>query len=503
MIGQGGSGGWSEETNYNFILNFLWRAESKNNLDKYALFLFSGGSPTNPWDMSNPRSNFFSGGSITPFGKAYAAWDGDTTIHDDTPYVIHNRNARHRIRNDGANEPSPSWIRREDDSVQWALADAGGGKKYLYSAVDGRRLRYDGTTIDFAPADATGSEVEWTINREQYGWHNLIHAGTGEYLRLVRQNDANNAPVSQYFEMVSASAASGYSSTDWWFVQPWNEALLPDSTPPEIAEAVFNGDSDQSIEVSFSEDVNTFAISQSPPTITNLDTGQVLGERDFQITATAGDTIRVDVSSLPLQDGNWELHFTAGSFSDLQGNTNLDSYTLSFSVLAGDANGDLIVDQADLEAWRGSYGSTLNLASDWNRDGRVDAADYSSWRQNLGAGLVAPVSQAAAPALAPSSVDLAARKDAFAALEPQPTEESDRDEVLGTLDPLPGLQDEALLLALAGVRGRPTSRWDWADAGGELPTGVLEAGNAEERDNQSRVAFKSRELASRVQSWFD
>ena len=140
----GGSGNWSEESNYNFILEFLWRAESKNNLEKYAIFIFTGGVPTNPWDLTNPRSNFSQNGSLHAFGKAYAAWDGDKTILNKTPYIIHNRNARHRIRNGGTGVPQPSWIRREDDSVQWVLQDAGGGNVHIISVVDGSMLRYDG-----------------------------------------------------------------------------------------------------------------------------------------------------------------------------------------------------------------------------------------------------------------------------------------------------------------------------------------------------------------------
>lgn len=229
-----GNGDWSEETNYNFILEFLWRAEAKNNLRKYAIFIFSGGAPTNPWDRTNPRSNFRqNNGTLHPFGKAYAAWDGDKTIRTQQPYLIHNRNARHRLRNDGTNLPTQSWIRREDTSVQWYLEDAGSGRFHLTSIVDNTRLRYTNGTLDFAPALTTGPEVEWTYNREQYGWHNIIHPQSGRYLRLNRQNDFNNAPTSQTFEMVTASAASGYSSTDWWFVKPHSPASINLPNPNE------------------------------------------------------------------------------------------------------------------------------------------------------------------------------------------------------------------------------------------------------------------------------
>lgn len=233
-----GNGDWSEETNYNFILEFLWRAEAKNNLRKYAIFIFSGGAPTNPWDKTNPRSNFRKNdGSLHPFGKAYAAWDGDKTIRTQQPYLIHNRNARHRIRNSGSGNPTPSWIRREDDSVQWYLEEAGTDKVYLTSIVDNTRLRYSGGTLDFAPALTTGPEVEWTYNKEQYGWHNIIHPQTGQYLRLHRENNASNAPTSQEFQMVSAAAASGYSSTDWWFVKPHNPSTITSPDPNGSYEA--------------------------------------------------------------------------------------------------------------------------------------------------------------------------------------------------------------------------------------------------------------------------
>ncbi|MDZ4848818.1 MAG: cadherin domain-containing protein [Pirellulaceae bacterium] len=217
-----GSGDWSEETNYNFILELLWRAEAKANLEKYAVFLFTGDSPTNPWDLANPRSNFrFTDGSLTPFGKAYAAWDNDTTIRNNTPYVLHNRSASHRIANNGGNSFNASSIRTEDATVQWQLRDAGSGKKYIVSGKDGRLLRYNGTILDFAPANTTGTAVEWTISQEQYGWRNIIHPQSGKYLQMNRTNNASNAPTSLTYSMVTAAAATTTAS-NWWFAKPYD-----------------------------------------------------------------------------------------------------------------------------------------------------------------------------------------------------------------------------------------------------------------------------------------
>lgn len=221
----GGNGNWSEETNYNFILEFMYRAESKANLDKYALFLWTGAEPTTPWEKSNPRSDFFisnSGKALTPFGKAYAGWDGETTVENETLYVIHNRDAGHRLQNDGGAALEKESIRVEDDSVQWLVQDAGNGEVFLTSAVDGRRAKLESGNIVMAAAGATGWGVRWKIQQDEYGWQNIIHSGSGDFLRLNRVNNGSGAPVSQTFDVVSsASAAASQNSTDWWFVKPY------------------------------------------------------------------------------------------------------------------------------------------------------------------------------------------------------------------------------------------------------------------------------------------
>jgi hypothetical protein len=52
--------------------------------------------------------------------------------------------------------------------------------------------------------------------------------------------------------------------------------------------------------------------------------------------------------------------------------------------VAGDYNGDGIVNAADYTVWRDSLGSTTNLTADGNGNGVVDAGDYDVWKANFG-----------------------------------------------------------------------------------------------------------------------
>ncbi|MEM6853082.1 MAG: M14 family zinc carboxypeptidase [Planctomycetota bacterium] len=53
-------------------------------------------------------------------------------------------------------------------------------------------------------------------------------------------------------------------------------------------------------------------------------------------------------------------------------------------ALAGDYNGDGLVDAADYTVWADNFGSLAELDADGNYDGVVNAADYTIWADNFG-----------------------------------------------------------------------------------------------------------------------
>jgi hypothetical protein len=60
---------------------------------------------------------------------------------------------------------------------------------------------------------------------------------------------------------------------------------------------------------------------------------------------------------------------------------------LGQAVLGGygaDFNGDRMIGQADLDIWKMNFGASAVLAGDFNDDGKVDTADYVVWRKHVG-----------------------------------------------------------------------------------------------------------------------
>jgi hypothetical protein len=238
-----GGASWTEEDNYNWLAEFLWRAEGLSWLRKYSLFMSTDKSnwpaPSKPWSAVGPRSNTFdTNGNLTAFGELYAAWDGDAAVRSNKVYIVHNRLTRKRIANTRASSPNASWIRSSDTALQWALAPAGSpGIYHLVSQLDGRRLSYvDGGSVSLTPPGTTGGSVEWKLTGYQYGWYYLDHPATSKRLRLQYNNSTS---VATYTMEANTSTGDSYR---WRFIVPVNPADISSlSAPSNLVAAVETG----------------------------------------------------------------------------------------------------------------------------------------------------------------------------------------------------------------------------------------------------------------------
>ena len=195
---------WSRNDNYNWLAEFMWRAEELTWLKKYSVFQWGlrDGSQDPATDDSNsddptindsPRLALHGSNDktnpgyedLSECGRMYAGWDGDTTIRDDKSYLVHNKATCLRLRAEAGASLGLADILSNDGPMQWTFSAAPGGKKYLNAITDGRRLDYDGSGLSLGSATATGSRVEWELEEYQHGWFYIVHAASGKRLRLT------------------------------------------------------------------------------------------------------------------------------------------------------------------------------------------------------------------------------------------------------------------------------------------------------------------------------
>lgn len=130
-----------------------------------------------------------------------------------------------------------------------------------------------------------------------------------------------------------------------------------------------------------------------------LDGPQGLADSAQWVTGAANPT------SVPSFADNWNITLSTMALLEYLEGANRQSLffanlpevqaALDSVYIAGDYNGDGLINSADYNYWRGTVGSINSLAADGNNNGVVDAADYVIWRKRvstpgLGAGVGVP-----------------------------------------------------------------------------------------------------------------
>jgi len=223
----GYSGTWSEEGNYTFLAEFLWRAEDLPWLRRYGIFCYSQDPPANPWDQTSPASAVFKsdGVTFTTLGELYAAWDADRTIRAGANYILHNKGACFRISNPGGAALGIATIYVTGPPVQWQLAAAPATNRYyLVSTIDGSRLSWNRSVLGLVGGGIAGGEVEWTYTADTKGYFFIDHPATGARLCLNRLPGGGGAPTTTNLTMAAAGTVNDY--TRWRFIKPYHPVPL-------------------------------------------------------------------------------------------------------------------------------------------------------------------------------------------------------------------------------------------------------------------------------------
>lgn len=119
-----------------------------------------------------------------------------------------------------------------------------------------------------------------------------------------------------------------------------------------------------------------------------LASGDLMGSGSGSLLATLlGDVVMVSLDSSTLGAKSGTVTFTSNSDGDPFGEIALDlSWEVITGGLAGDYDGNGIVDASDYTVWRDTLGMTVTsgTGADGDSNGMIEVADYNIWRTNFG-----------------------------------------------------------------------------------------------------------------------
>lgn len=265
---------WTEKDNFDFLAEFMWRAEGISWIKRYSLFCFTtGGSTNNPNYTYAPRSDTFNAdGSLTPFGQLYAGWDGVTNVVTNRAYHLHAFGSYRRGRNPGGTS-APTAVSPSNNvaGAQWTLFPAttttNTNTFRIISTLDGRPLRTtNGTNVSLGTNGETGAAVEWRLAADQNGLQFIQHPASGNRRLHLASNSST-------LTMVASNNTTDFS--EWRFVRP---AVSETAATPTSPTGVTASGGVASVVVSWApvDDADSYAIERLDPvqlTWSNVVTG--------------------------------------------------------------------------------------------------------------------------------------------------------------------------------------------------------------------------------------
>lgn len=242
-IAFGFTGTWSEEDAYDQLQEYLWRAEDHHPTARHAWFPQNYPPNAQTWDRWGVNAAMYAGdwNTLTPLGEMWGAFDGDRTIHTQQPYYLHSRWQSQRVTaRTGSNTVDHSTIRFGGAEQQIALIDAGSGKYYIQTALDGRRLGYNGSALSWVEGGTTGIDVEWTVTSAGWGYYWVNNPGHSVTLRGRCWRDGYGEPYSIYYDVDTMGNPSSGNETMFRFIKPYFAVNLNS----EVSRYGFEGNAD-------------------------------------------------------------------------------------------------------------------------------------------------------------------------------------------------------------------------------------------------------------------
>jgi hypothetical protein len=339
---------WTKEPVYNWFAEVLWRMEDLDAVHTYAVFIFTN-EPDNP--ISDNRGEMREAdGSLTPAGKLYAAWDGDTQVRSDTPYFLHNKASYKRpgVVAGQVGQGSTVLGGRYDqgDEFQWRLIPtATPGLFNIESVSDGTVLSYSARGLEMRTAGSEGAAVEFGVQEIQHGWFAIEESGLGRRLSSASGDGT----------ITLANAGTVNDNVRWRFVPVLGG--VPGPVRGGAVESIGGGDVELTWDPHGFRDLIGFTVYRSGPggggSLEEVAAG-VMGETWIDRVPEPG-TYTYSVSALG-DTGESEI---------------VSLGAVAVDTCPADFNGDFAVDATDVEAAVVAIGGGL----DYDGDGSADFFD--------------------------------------------------------------------------------------------------------------------------------
>jgi uncharacterized repeat protein (TIGR02543 family) len=344
-----GTATWTHASNYNFLAEFLWRAENLPELARHSLFSWKH-EPTSLIDPPEaPRGNAMDQtGNLTPYGELYASWDGVAQILPQKAYHLHNHGFYQRMQSPASGNAF-TFVTPNNSTAgtQWFLTPGFTANTYrIQTTRDGRPLiRTAGTPASIGTLGQADTATEWTLvpvvsGADHDGWYYLNHPLTNQRLK----NNGNGTCT-----MVATTDTTNASK--WRFIVP----IVPDGgtsqpslTPSTIAHnqagASVPANTMVTYTLTFSEDIDAASVTAAD--FGNAGTATITigsitetspGVFTVQVTPTSGGTLifRVNAGAVITNTMGTAINTTAAIADDATLTITSSPVTVTFNANGG------------------------------------------------------------------------------------------------------------------------------------------------------------------------